>query len=337
MKININVLIILLCQFIFQSYVYADGLQTNDIKCEKTPFEIKMLDASHVLYIRIDRLCQDSTKLLGDSLRELFIKRSSETIEGTVLDLRHTASTLQYSSTIGLASLFIPPNTFLWSDLGTNGKYFTVRSGKPYYQRGNDPDYLRDLPDELITAPLAILVSQDTKGAPELLAATFLYIRNALLLGEEFEEGVGNSIDLQNPFYQRIAPIFPITKKIHADEINSLQKQYMEQKTETGFPVNCTAENISNLASTAKIAVRKEVKYPRDAQIRQMEGSGELFVEVNKLGKLLWQQILVSTGNDAFDIAMLEAGQKAKFPAVECAREDEYIRYKIPIHFRLTN
>jgi TonB family protein len=234
----------------------------------------------------------------------------------------------------GLASVFMYPGTLLGTFQDAKGIYYPIKTGKAYYQITNEADYLRDLPEFLTEAPLAVLVSQQTKGAPEILAFNLLDGRNAILLGEEFEGGVGNSIDLHNPFYHLIAPILSIAP-IEAEQSQPQSKRYIYQEIQIAGKDNCTEEQYSYLTNKSSEALVKVVKYPRSAQIKEIEGAGSLATQVDKTGKLVSQWILISTGDDALDYAMLEAGQKAKFPSAECISETA--TYRIPIVFLLTN
>jgi len=324
---NIKLLVVVSCYLL--AFVSNDLKAETSTTCTGNAYEIRTLERPDVLYLKVNDLCDDLTKALGDSLRKFFKEHPAESIEGSVLDLRQTKPISRNATVSGLASLFIYPGTLISTFQNANGQYLPIKTGRNYYQTNNEEDYLHGLPEFLREAPVAVLVSKETRGAPEDLASILLDERNATLLGEEFEGGIGNSIDLQNPFYQLIASSFPITTVQPVAPKRYIYQDSVEPSN------NCSEEQLSYLINQSHLAVVRVVKYPRNAQIRAIEGEGTLAVLVDKSGKLMSQWILKSTGDDALDIEMLSAGQKAKFSTTSCITDS--VLYRFPIIFNLEN
>ncbi len=120
-------------------------------------------------YLRLNQIENDTSKRLEDEIQKLLNEKH---VTGLILDLRFAQGT-NYAAVPTIASLFF-------------------RDARPLFsiQRGSTIKTYRSIPSSYPTnIPLLLLVNQETKEAPELLAAVLRDQERALLVGNSNAAG----------------------------------------------------------------------------------------------------------------------------------------------------
>lgn len=95
----------------------------------------------------------------------------------------------------------------------------------------------------------------------------------------------------------------------------------------------CTNDEISRYQTGLRNAVVSRLTYPRYEVMRGLEGDGLINLEIVN-GEISKKQIVQSTGNRDFDLAIEAAMRFAVFPQLSCYPIFR-MNVNIPIHFRL--
>lgn len=119
---------------------------------------------------------RDTAALLRDEWRR-------QPFKALILDLRNCPGGLVDAS-IGVASMFLPADTLVATFSGRTPRSQQVfRATQADYARGAGPDPLAELPSEIRTLPLAVLVDEATTAGAEIVAAALKDNKRATLYG----------------------------------------------------------------------------------------------------------------------------------------------------------
>lgn len=135
-------------------------------------------------YLRITQF-QDETN--ADVVKHLdkLVKQEKDGLKGLVLDLRNDPGGL-LTSAIGVSAAFLPPKTLVTS---TEGRTEDARrqfiSSPEDYLRGGRDDYMKNLPAQVKTVPMIVLVNGGSASASEIVAGALQDHKRAIIMGTQ--------------------------------------------------------------------------------------------------------------------------------------------------------
>jgi carboxyl-terminal processing protease len=116
-------------------------------------------------------------------VQELY--KADPNMRGMVLDLRNDPGGL-LDSAVAISAAFLPENV---SVVSTNGQLpeskFTYKAAPEFYQRRAGADPLRNLPPQLKTVPLIVLVNEGSASASEIVAGALQDHHRGTILGSQ--------------------------------------------------------------------------------------------------------------------------------------------------------
>ncbi|WP_239324013.1 S41 family peptidase [Snodgrassella gandavensis] len=149
-------------------------------------------------YIRITQFQEHTVSLLADAIKNLE-QQNKQPLKGLVLDLRDDPGGL-LNSAVGVSSVFLKPGVKVVSTKNRDKKEGMVLKAIPkdYVVKGNDP--LINMPDELKTIPITVLVNSGTASASEIVSGALQDYKRAVIVGtQSFGKGsVQTVIPLSN-------------------------------------------------------------------------------------------------------------------------------------------
>ena len=153
----------------------------------------KLLDNGYG-YVRITQFQEHTTPDLGKALEGLY-KQNKAPLKGLVLDLRNDPGGL-LDSAVGVAAAFLPANTLV---VYTDGRIADAKmrkfTNKVDYVRGFKEDPLANLPKEVKTVPMVVLVNSGSASASEIVAGALQDHKRAILVGTQtFGKGSVQSV-----------------------------------------------------------------------------------------------------------------------------------------------
>lgn len=131
-------------------------------------------------YLRLTQFNEDTGRALAQQLKQL---GGQDKLAGLVLDLRNNQGGL-FSEAVGVSAAFLPAQAIvLTTDGRSEDAKRTYRADPPDYLRGRRDDYLKDLPAEAKTVPMAILVNGKSAAASEIVSGALQDHRRATVVG----------------------------------------------------------------------------------------------------------------------------------------------------------
>ena len=151
-------------------------------------------------YIRIERFQASTPSLFAKAIDKLYVEDGRK-IRGLILDLRNNLGGLLTGS-IAISSAFLPSGSLVTYATGRTPESNVQLTATPAdYGHDDNADAFRDLPADLKTAPLVVLVNKATCSGAEIVAAALQDHKRAKLVGTRtFSQGT-------------IATIFPLNNK----------------------------------------------------------------------------------------------------------------------------
>lgn len=166
-------------------------------KGESKPFEVtltrekikvqsvksKALDGGYG-YLRITQF-QDETNADVAKHLEKLVKQEKDGLKGLVLDLRNNPGGL-LTSAIGVSAAFLPPKTLVTSTEGrTEDAKRRFTASPEDYLRGTKDDYMKNLPPQVKTLPMVVLVNGGSASASEIVAGALQDHKRAIIMGTQ--------------------------------------------------------------------------------------------------------------------------------------------------------
>lgn len=153
----------------------------------------KLLDNGYG-YVRITQFQEHSTADLGKALEGLY-KQNKAPLKGIVLDLRNDPGGL-LDAAVGVSAAFLPSNTLV---VYTDGRIADSKmrkfTNKEDYVRGIKEDPLGNLPKEVKTVPMVVLVNGGSASASEIVAGALQDHKRAIVVGTQtFGKGSVQSV-----------------------------------------------------------------------------------------------------------------------------------------------
>jgi carboxyl-terminal processing protease len=136
-------------------------------------------------YVRITQFQEHTGEDLAKALKALRAE-NKEPFKGLVLDLRNNPGGL-LNAAVGVSAAFLPRNELVVYTDGRTGDAKMRLSATPedYLRGGNGDDYLRNLPAELKTVPMAVLVNGGSASASEIVAGALQDHKRGIVMGTQ--------------------------------------------------------------------------------------------------------------------------------------------------------
>jgi carboxyl-terminal processing protease len=135
-------------------------------------------------YVRITQFQEHTGEDLAKALKALRAE-NKEPFKGLVLDMRNNPGGL-LNAAVGVSAAFLPRNQLVvYTDGRTEDAKMRLSATPEDYLRGSNTDYLRDLPGELKTVPMAVLVNGGSASASEIVAGALQDHKRAIVMGTQ--------------------------------------------------------------------------------------------------------------------------------------------------------
>ena len=144
-------------------------------------------------YVRVTQFQEHTLDLLASALKDLR-NQNKQPLKGIVLDLRDDPGGL-LNSAVGVSSVFLNPGVKVVSTKNRDKKEGLVLRAIPnhYLMRGSDP--LVNMPEELKTIPVTVLINSGTASASEIVSGALQDYKRAVIVGSQsFGKGSVQSI-----------------------------------------------------------------------------------------------------------------------------------------------
>ena len=134
-------------------------------------------------YVRIAQFQEATVSSLAEHLEKMY--KSNASLEGLVLDLRNDPGGLLHSA-VGVAAAFLPANELIVSTDGrTPDAKRKFLASPDDYLRGSRRDFLDDLPAQIKSVPMVVLVNGGSASASEIVAGALQDHKRAVVMGTQ--------------------------------------------------------------------------------------------------------------------------------------------------------
>lgn len=136
-------------------------------------------------YARVTQFQERTGEDLAKAIKAMYAENKGP-FKGFVLDLRNDPGGL-LNGAVGVAAAFLPKNTLVVYTEGRapDSKMQLTVSPENYARGGAANDYIRDLPEDLKTVPMAVLINSGSASASEIVAGALQDHKRATLLGTQ--------------------------------------------------------------------------------------------------------------------------------------------------------
>lgn len=136
-------------------------------------------------YIRITQFQEHTGENLVQAITALQKDNQGSPLKGLVLDLRNDPGGL-LNSAVGVSTAFLKPDSLVvYTDGRADDSKMKLTASSDFYLRGNQPDYLKDLPTWVKTVPIVVLVNGGSASASEIVAGALQDHKRAIVLGTQ--------------------------------------------------------------------------------------------------------------------------------------------------------
>lgn len=133
-------------------------------------------------YLRVTNFQEHTAEMMASAIKELW-KTNNGRVLGLVLDLRDNPGGL-ITAAVGVSTAFLPPNVpIAYADGAGQASKMRLFARREDYLRPNMPDYLADLPAELKTLPMVVLVNKNSASSSEIVAGALQDHKRATIVG----------------------------------------------------------------------------------------------------------------------------------------------------------
>ena len=133
-------------------------------------------------YVRLTQFQEDTANRLVEHLNKLW---KQGPVKGLVLDLRNDPGGLLHGA-IGVSAAFLPPKALVTSTDGrTKDAKRKYLASPEDYLRGARIDFLKDLPADIKTVPMVVLVNAGSASASEIVAGALQDHKRAVVMGTQ--------------------------------------------------------------------------------------------------------------------------------------------------------
>jgi carboxyl-terminal processing protease len=136
-------------------------------------------------YVRITQFQEHTGEDLAKALKTLR-DQNKEPFKGLILDLRNNPGGL-LNAAVGVSAAFIPKGELVVYTEGRteDAKMRLTANAENYVKGGAREDYLRNLPAEFKTVPMAVLVNGGSASASEIVAGALQDHKRAVIMGTQ--------------------------------------------------------------------------------------------------------------------------------------------------------
>ncbi len=133
-------------------------------------------------YVRITQFQEHTGEDLAKALKTLRTDNKTE-LKGMVLDLRNNPGGL-LNAAVGVSAAFIPKDELVvYTEGRTEDAKMKLTANPENYSRGSD--YMKDLPAEYKTVPMAVIVNGGSASASEIVAGALQDHKRAIIVGTQ--------------------------------------------------------------------------------------------------------------------------------------------------------
>lgn len=133
-------------------------------------------------YVRITQFQEHTGEDLAKALKTLRTENKTE-LKGMVLDLRNNPGGL-LNAAVGVSAAFIPKDELVvYTEGRADDAKMKLTANPENYSRGSD--YMKDLPEEYKTVPMAVIVNGGSASASEIVAGALQDHKRAIIVGTQ--------------------------------------------------------------------------------------------------------------------------------------------------------
>ncbi|MFA6178476.1 MAG: S41 family peptidase [Candidatus Methylopumilus sp.] len=136
-------------------------------------------------YVRITQFQEHTGEDLAKALKSMR-EQNKEPFKGLILDLRNNPGGL-LNAAVGVTAAFIPKGELVVYTEGrtADAKMRLTASPEIYVKGGASADYLRNMPEELKTVPMAVIVNGGSASASEIVAGALQDHKRGVIMGTQ--------------------------------------------------------------------------------------------------------------------------------------------------------
>ncbi|HET9113627.1 MAG TPA: S41 family peptidase [Burkholderiales bacterium] len=160
---------------------FAITLMRAIIKVKSVKY--KLVDPNYG-YIRITQFQERTGENLAQAILAL-TKQNKAPLKGIVLDLRNDPGGL-LNSAVGVASAFLKSGALVvYTEGRTEDAKMRLTANPDSYLRGNQSDYLKNLPTWVKTVPMVVLINGGSASASEIVSGALQDQKRAVIMGTQ--------------------------------------------------------------------------------------------------------------------------------------------------------
>lgn len=136
-------------------------------------------------YVRITQFQEHTGEDLAKALKDLR-EQNKAPFKGIILDLRNNPGGL-LSAAVAVSATFLPKDSLVVYTEGRaeDAKMRLTANPENYLRGPNSTDYLRDIPAELKTIPMVVLVNGGSASASEIVSGALQDLKRAVIMGTQ--------------------------------------------------------------------------------------------------------------------------------------------------------
>jgi carboxyl-terminal processing protease len=143
----------------------------------------KLLEPGYA-YFRVTQFQEHTGEKLGQAIEEKFAANEGP-MKGLILDLRNDPGGL-LNSAVSVSAAFLPKDKMVvYTEGRTSDARMRLYARPEYYARGVKGDYLANLPKEVKTLPMVVLVNGGSASASEIVAGALQDHKRAIVMGTQ--------------------------------------------------------------------------------------------------------------------------------------------------------
>lgn len=154
-----------------------DVIKTQSVKYK--------LSEPNYAYVRITQFQEHTGEDLAKALSKL-LELNKAPFKGLVLDLRNNPGGL-LNAAVGVSAAFIPRDALVVYTEGraSDAKMQLTANPSNYSRGGENADYLKNLPDDLKTLPMVVLINGGSASASEIVSGALQDHKRAVIMGTQ--------------------------------------------------------------------------------------------------------------------------------------------------------
>lgn len=136
-------------------------------------------------YLRVTQFQEHSAEDLAKAIKSLH-EQNKGPLKGLVLDLRNNPGGL-ITAAVGITAAFVPKDALVvYTEGRTEDAKMRLTANAANYARGGEAgDFLKDLPDEIKTVPMVVLINGGSASASEIVSGALQDHKRAVIMGTQ--------------------------------------------------------------------------------------------------------------------------------------------------------